>query len=415
MPINVRCTCGATYRVKDELEGKLMRCKSCDAKLRIREAGSERSESATETARSEVLREPSLHSPEEERRIERELRRSQEASNTAASNPGKFKASILQYSKAYPKWPMIWFGGLFASIIMCIVTPWFLIVAAFFAFATWFYCTQLRTQFIAGCVNPGIIVSIQPPLVAIYTDLAKGGNKFPVVKIEAHPIHRMSTGAAEQDQKITTVAFYESMEDELEHWTDFIPRLTACATSDRRIIQKQLKSIESDDWANLKAALSQVPKPLTPGLYRYYPDESLDRNFELEDDDIDGLIEGVMDGVNNCLMISNGDRIPSEAKTYIPSDARNEILAVVTSAQVSADDDQGIALSAFGAYYRFSEIGKGQLTWDEIAGAFLARGVLEITFTDGERLEIPTSHFLSQTKVRLEILMDTIGRGRSDM
>ncbi|MEP3479265.1 MAG: DUF3239 domain-containing protein [Fuerstiella sp.] len=392
-----------------------MRCKSCDAKLRIREAGPERSGSTTETARSEVLPEPSLHSPEEERKIERELRRSQESSNTAASNPGKFKASILQYSKAYPKWPMIWFGGLFASIIMCIVTPWFLIVAAFFAVSTWFYCNRLKTQFVAGCVNPGIIVSTQPPLVAVYTDLTKGGSEFPVVKIEAHPIRRMSTGAAEKGQKVTTVAFYESMEDELEHWTNFTPRLTACATSDRRVIQKQLKSIESDDWASLKDALSQVPKPLTAGLYRHYPDDALDRNFELEDDDIDGLIEGVMDGVKNCLMMSNGDRIPSEAKTYIPSDARNVVLAVVTSAQVSADDDQGIALSAFGAYYRFSEIGKGQLTWDEIAGAFLARGVLEITFTDGERLEIPTSHFLSQTKVRLEILMDTIGRGRSDM
>lgn len=412
MPINVRCACGATYRVKDELEGKLMRCKSCDAKVRIREAGPIRP--AAET-RSEVLPEPSLRTAEEERKIERELRRSQESTNTAASNPGKFQASILQYAKAYPKWPFVWFGGLAISLLLCIATLWFLIVAAFFAFSSWFYCSRLKSQFVAGCVNPGIIVSLQPPLVAIYTDLTKGGNEFPVVKLEAHPIHRMSTGAAEKGQKVTTVAFYESMEDELEHWTDFTPRLTACATTDRRVIQKQLKSIESEDWASLKSALSQVPKPWTAGLYRHYPDEALDRSFEFEDDDIEGLVEGIMDGVKNCLMISHGDRIPSAAKTYIPADERDTILAVIKSAQVSAEDDQGIALSAFGACYRFAEIGKGQFTWDEIAGAFMARGVLEIAFTDGERLEIPTSHFLSQTRVRLEILMDTIGRGSSDI
>lgn len=411
MPINVRCTCGATYRVKDELEGKLMRCKSCDAKVRITKDGSAK---PAQQARSEVLPEPSLQTPEEERRIQRELRRSQESTHTAASNPGMFRVSLLHYSRAYPKWPLVWFGGLVLSLLLCIVSLWFTISAAFFAFATWFYFNSVKSQFVAGCVNPGIIVSLQPPLVAVYTDLTKGGSEFPVVKIQQHPIHRMCTGPAEKGQKVTTVAFYESMEEELEHWTDFRPRLTACATGDRRIVQKQLQSIETEDWAHLKAAISQVPKPLTPGLYRYYPDEALDRDFDLESDDIAGLIENLMEDVKNSLMISAGQRMPTEAKTYIPGDARNDILVVVTSAQISADEDQGIALSEFGAYYHLTEIGKGQFTWDELAGAFLARGVLELTFTDGERLEIPDSHFLSQTQVRLEILMDTISRGSTE-
>lgn len=408
MTINVRCTCGASYRVKDELEGKLMRCKSCDAKVRIMEA---RSAKPIQKARSEVLPEPTLQTPEEKRKIQRELRRSQESTNTAASNPGMFRVSLLQYTRAYPKWPSIWFGGLAISLLLCVVSLWFIIIAAFFVFATWFYCNRLKSQFVAGCVNPGIIVSLQPPLVAVYTDLTKGGSEFPVVKIERHPIRRMSTGVPEKGQKVTTVAFYESMEEELEHWTDFTPRLTACATGDRRVIQKQLKSVETEDWQHLKAAISQVPKPLTPGLYRYYPTEALERDFDLESDDIEGLIEGLMEDVKNCLMISAGERIPSEAKTYIPGDVRSDILVVVTSAQVSADEDQGMALSEFGAYYHFSEIGKGQFTWDELAGAFLARGVLELTFADSERIELPNSHFLSQTRVRLEILMDTIGRG----
>lgn len=411
MPINVRCTCGATYRVKDELEGKLMRCKSCDSKVRITEAIPEHS---APKARLEILPEPTLQSPEEKRKIQRELRRSQESSKTAASNPGMFRVSLLHYSTAYAKWPFIWFGGLVISLLLCIVSLWFLIMAAFFAFATRFYFRLVKSQFVAGCINPGIIVSLQPPLVAVYTDLSKGGDEFPVVKIEQHPIHRMCTGAAEQGQKVTTVAFYESMAEELPHWTDFRPRLTACATTDRRIVQKQLKSVEAEDWIHLKRAISEVPKPLEPGLYRYYPPEALERDFEFESDDLAGLIENLMDDVKNCLMICAGERMPTEAKTYIPKDARPDVLAVVTSAQVMADQDQGIALSEFGAYYHLSEIGKGQFTWDELAGAFTARGVLELTFTDGERLELPNSHFLSQTLVRLEILMDTIGRGRVD-
>jgi len=264
--INVRCTCGATYRVKDELEGKLMRCKSCDAKVRIVEA---RPVSRSEEARAEILPEPSLQTPAEKKKLQRELRRSQESTNTAASNPGMFRVSLLHYSRAYPKWPVIWTGGLVVSLMLCIASLWFIILAAFFAFATWFYFNAVKSQFVAGCVNPGIIVSVKPPLVAVYTDLTKGGSQFPVVKIQQHPIHRMCTGAPEKGQKVTTVAFYEAMEEELEHWTDFRPRLTACATGDRRIVQKQMKTIEAEDWAHLKSAISQVPKPLSPGLYRY--------------------------------------------------------------------------------------------------------------------------------------------------
>lgn len=409
MAINVRCECGATYRVKDELHGKLMRCKSCDSKVRIVEASR-----PAAVAREEVLPEPTMQSPAENRRLERELQKSREASNTSASNPGMLRVSYLQYAKAYPKWPTIWVGGLALSCVACVVSLWFLIGVAFFGFVTWFYLHQLKTQFVAGCVNPGIILSVEPPLVAVYTDLSKGGNEFPVVKIEWHPIHKMSTGAAAKGQKVTTVAFYESMEDELEHWTNFTPRLSACATTDRRIIQKQLKSIDNEDWDHLNNALKQVPRPLAAGLYRYYPDEALDRDFELHADQIGELTENLLDDVRNCVLMSNGDRIPAEACSYIPRDARADIQVVVTSAQVSADETEGIALSDFGGYYNFSEIGKGAFNWEDVAGAFLARGVLEIAFTDGERIEIPESHFLSQTRVRLEILIDTIGRGSGD-
>lgn len=409
MAINVRCECGATYRVKDEFQGKLMRCKSCDVKVRIEEAARRQ-----RPAREEVLPEPTMESPEEKRQLQRELRRSREATNTSASNPGMLRVNYLQYAKAYPRWPMIWVGGLILSLACCVVSLWFAIAAAFFAFSTWFYFSRLKSQFVAGCVNPGIVVSMDPPLVAIYTDLTKGGNEFPVVKIESHPVHKMSTGPAAKGQQLTTVAFYESMEDELEHWTDFTPRLTACATTDRRVIQKQLKSIDDEDWEHLKAALKQVERPLTTGLYRYYPDHALDRQFELHEDQITELIENLLDDVSNCVFMSNGDRIPAEASSYIPREARSEIQVVVTSAKVSADESEGIVLSDSGAYYNFSELGKGAFGWEDVAGAFLARDVLEITFTDGERIEIPKSHFLSQTRVRLEILLDTIGRGAGD-
>lgn len=407
MPINVSCECGATYRVKDELDGKLMRCKSCDARVRIVEA-------ARQTAKKRSAPEPNFHSDPKKEQLAEELRRSRETSNTAASNPGMMRVSYLTYIRSYPTWPMIWLGGFAGSLLLCSITLWMIPVAAFFAFAVWLYFSRLKAQFVAGCVNPSTIVSVNPPLVATFTDLTKGGSEFLVVKIEKHPIHRLNTGPAAEEQRLTTVAFYESAEDELEHWTNFTPRLTACATTDQRIIQTQLTSIDEEDWEQLWAALEQVPDPLEPGLYRYYPPESLNRPFDLPSEVISNLIENVMEGVSNCLLMSEGKRIPSEARAYIPGEARADIQAVINSAQVSADEQQGIALSAMGAYYHFSELGKGQFAWDELAGAFLCRGVLELTFTDGERMEIPQSHFLSHARVRLEILLDTIGRGTSE-
>ena len=50
----------------------------------------------------------------------------------------------------------------------------FLFMLAYFAFFAWciyMHRGRVKSQFIGGCINPGQVLSIRPPRVAVFTDL----------------------------------------------------------------------------------------------------------------------------------------------------------------------------------------------------------------------------------------------------
>lgn len=435
MPILVKCDCGAKYRVKDELAGRAIRCKKCEARISIESPNDnddimdaiEVSPPAAVTRDRRPERDaesqPAYESSEDDNGrddvdddddelMRQELQRAQSGSSSAASNPGMMKVSYWRHFLAYPKWAVIWHLLLVCSIGLVFVSWFCFPLVLLFLWATRMYWNRVKTQFIAGCVNPAMILSVSPPLIAVHTNLTQdGSDEWNVVKVMAAPIHRMISGVPVQGDRLATVSFYESMSDKADHWTDFQPKPAACVASNPDDPQRILHGIEKDDWREFKDDLRQVPKPYTPGLYRTYAEETLNRQFTLDADDIITLIESEMSGINYCLLMSEQETIPHEINVYVPAKARGDVIAVIESTAATADMSQGLSLTHIGAFYNFNDVGKGVFRWENVVGGFATRGGLEITMTDGKRLQFSDTHFRSGMKYALETVIATIGRG----
>lgn len=408
MPIDVQCQCGKHYRVKDELAGRRVRCKACSGQFVVP---------------SSVIAEPVIAEPAPEARavnladqfkMEAELKRSREQSQSAASNPGMFRVSYLRHFLAFPKWALIWHSLLLISLVLTIAVHWgFGVLVLLFAYAVYLYWHRVKYQFISGCVNPGVVVSTSPPLVAVLTDLSKGWQDCPVVKVLPQPLSRMAGGMPAMGTRVATVAFYHQLNEGLAHWDDFSPVVAGCVTANEGDIARVLASIEASDWQELDDGLRQIPKPVCPGLYRVYTVEALNRPLGTPANEIPFIVEQHLAGQSNCFFSSNGIRpeVLRQVRTYVSAEQIRQVTAVVETAKVSSDAKEGFAFVPSGVLYHFEKLGQGEIPWEQLAGALGTDQGLELTFRAGSRLLIPKTHFLSGTRVALENMFNAIVRG----
>ena len=79
----------------------------------------------------------------------------------------------------------------------------------------WLYWRHQAAHFALGCANPATVVSLNPPLLAVYTDLTTGERAYPVIKILRDSGIPSSVG-----DKFATVSLYQGS-TEAERWEDF--------------------------------------------------------------------------------------------------------------------------------------------------------------------------------------------------
>lgn len=205
-----------------------------------------------------------------QKEIDERLKYHREVTQSAASNPGRLEINWARYIQCFPLWPMTFAGSVLLFFSLAEGIHWaFWIPTAIAAFLLWVWWSRTGFQFVAGCINPGKVVSLHPPLIAVYTDLTKGGGvSYPVVKVLKHPLNRMYDGPYEEGDYIAAIAVYDQKEEGKPHWDDFYPVAVQCATTDSDEVDRVYESIDEESWETLDAALKHVPQPFEPGLYR---------------------------------------------------------------------------------------------------------------------------------------------------
>src|SRR5437667_6358329 len=89
----------------------------------------------------------------------------------------------------------------------------------------------VREYFETCDLNPGVVLSHAPDLIAVHADLSTGFSPYPVVKVLPHPLRRMTGGRPLIGTRLATIASYRSGR-RTDRWADVKPVAVNCATAD---------------------------------------------------------------------------------------------------------------------------------------------------------------------------------------
>lgn len=192
--------------------------------------------------------------------------------NTYASNPGNARLNPMVWIKYNFKVVfLLTLSILVSAFLTFTISFWFSILLLIAVFANVFYWLRKKEHFRSGDSNGGLIVAINPTLVAVATDLTQGFGSYPVVKI----IPFKGKENAQIGDRIPTVALYSrSPDDSILHWIDFHPIPLTYATNDNQVIERALNSYSEDQWSILEKQLKEIKKPYQRRLYKVAKNES---------------------------------------------------------------------------------------------------------------------------------------------
>ena len=198
--------------------------------------------------------------------------------NTFATNPGNIRLNVLVWTKYhFSTVAILSLGVLFPLLLSVVLSKWFLVFLMIGLLANGWYWFRRKEHFAMGAANPGRVISVQPPLVAVITELAnQPGYELPAIKIISYPIGR----PVKLGQEVGTVALYSYNEDpELPFWIDFNPIPIDLATNNAAEIKRAFESYPAEDWALLDRGIPQLPQPYQKGIYKIDVEDSDWKDF----------------------------------------------------------------------------------------------------------------------------------------
>ncbi|WP_254513317.1 DUF3239 domain-containing protein [Anatilimnocola floriformis] len=344
--------------------------------------------------------------------IRREVEQFNRETNSAASNPGMLRMSMLKYLMSFPKWPIIWMSLLLISLLLGYFTCFGWIMAVLFLVMNIGYWRVTRNKFVAGCINPGVVVSLDPPLVAVLTNLNKGGSDtdWNYIRILNQPLNSMTGGPPQIGQRLAAVALYTPSDDACPHWEYFSPTVVNCVTWNAREIQRVQNSIEASDWDELSRGLKQLPQPPAEGLFKV--ELKPPRQRSLSPHQIAQALPHVVKHLPDkyCYLAAHG--IPPQIlQTALPSIAPSvnphSVLALVL-ANSDASGKRGMIMTGEGIFFHVSDTLRGAFRWQDLWGAGYSRYQFELLLINGQRWRFDEA--FGENSQMLETLLDGISK-----
>lgn len=187
--------------------------------------------------------------------------------DAVASNRARASINRLCFIWYYPKWPLIWIGSLSVTGLLSAWSPWFLVLAVPTLGLNLLYWVRVQEFFSHGNARPGLVLQLNPTLVAVATDLTQGWGSYPAIKVIRTRLKRSMGRRLRPGSRLPTVALYKrSLDPMCPHWEDFFPRPLECATWNKRMVARIMATFSEIDWQTLEQSVQQLPS-WEPGLY----------------------------------------------------------------------------------------------------------------------------------------------------
>ncbi|WP_425396315.1 DUF3239 domain-containing protein [Aeoliella sp.] len=197
------------------------------------------------------------------------------AQSARASNPGEVQVNYLRWVRSSPTWPLVLTSLLAVSLVLISVMPGFIFGTVFLLVlgVNYLYWRRVTAHFQNGDTNPGVVVALDPTLIAVFTDLTMGEGEYPVIKILE--IHLTESGGQQLElgSYVPTIALYDfPIPNDAPHWSDFQPIPAEYGTGDPEVVAQLMSTFDQAYYSNLLEGLKLVPKPYEEGLYVLWPE-----------------------------------------------------------------------------------------------------------------------------------------------
>ncbi|MCA9176480.1 MAG: DUF3239 domain-containing protein [Planctomycetales bacterium] len=273
--IEVTCAaCGGRFGCPPHFAGQQLPCPNCQSAIQIPAAGQPAPiRPASQTA--DPFTDPFADAFHDAVNSTPPLRESSFSIGeyATASNPGKIKPDLYRWFTFYPTWPIVWIVALVLSVIFAFAWHWSLwIVAALMAAMNWHYWHRVVVHFQYGNALPGVVISLEPMLIAFSTDMTTGVGSFPAVRVIKKRFDELGGQTPKVGTRLIGVALYARSSSSVQHWEDVDPVPIECVTDDPKVHARLMSTMTEQDFQELFTWLRGVPRKA--GLYFIQPDGS---------------------------------------------------------------------------------------------------------------------------------------------
>jgi len=209
--------------------------------------------------------------------------------DTFASNPALLKLRAVSWLAAKPIIPIASASlALIGFVLLFIKLPVGIVLIVTSGIVLFRQVSEAKQKYYRGDMCPGLVLSAQKNLVAVFTDLkAASLLPQPAIKILKQPLRLMTGEPAYDGMRVAAVALYQG-DSRRPAWQNFSPEVIQCVVHDPEQIAHALGSISESEWQRLDAHLTQVPID-RPGLYRlsgvsFAPPSGISSGSEIEND-----------------------------------------------------------------------------------------------------------------------------------
>lgn len=430
MKIRFSCTCGKKFEAIDTLAGQTIRCRSCQQpiqvpfvdQLSVALPDASHGETAPDVdtpflpSSSSHLQGPAYtqkhvkYSAKAEK-LKAEHLRNEKGQGFSAANPGLLSPSLFKYYRHFPH-RIIWRIGLLLVFAGLSFLHWSAIpFALIMAFLVFKHVRDMRSNFISGCICPARILSIDPPLVAVYTDLSMGVNSCKVIRLFEQPLHRLPPEFAKTGRTSTICYFFGMYPGFSEHWFTVLPTMPHFVTDDRVELDRIINSIPDEDWHELDSGLRQLPRNAEQRAYRIIRNEHQPRLAFSSQAELVGLARKFLAEANGKFgpEISDADLAKVNQGLSQPLN-RSQVVAMCTGF------GSGVVITLGGIVYFFNDEKKPPvcIAWNEIKVAYGNFKQTEFIRIDNQR-QMVSNDCGMQTMVQMEKFINAaVGLGPDD-
>jgi hypothetical protein len=203
------------------------------------------------------------------------------AQNTFASNPALIDLNAGAWLAANPPVLIVASALAVAGLVLLFIklVPGIVLVATAGIVLQRAF-KEAKQKFRSGDVCPGVVLSAQQNLVAVFTDLRTSNLQRPAIKILKQPLNRFTTEPAYDGMRVAAAALYHGSRQQ-SAWQNFSPEVINCVVRDPDEIARVLGSISEPEWQTLDGWLAHIPVA-KPGLYRMWEAVAADGSVQVE-------------------------------------------------------------------------------------------------------------------------------------